>query len=100
MNGQSKSLSQQVKESTVRLVIAIVGLLILRGILSLLPMLRTEPVYTVSWQNSALYGPHSPLLDANFLQSLSDAQVQWLADEIREIAREQRGFFHGSGIRR
>jgi ribosomal protein L40E len=98
MSQNRKLLSQQVTESAVRVAIAIIGLLILRGILSLLPMLRTEPVYTASWQNTVLYGPSSPLLNENFPQGLSDAQLQWLADEIREIEREHQTLLRrGSG---
>jgi ribosomal protein L40E len=90
MNGPSKSLSKQVTESAVRVAIAIIGLLILRGILSLLPMLRTEPVYTAPWQNTALWGPNSPVATDNFWQSISgNDQLQWMVEEAREIEREQ-----------
>jgi hypothetical protein len=83
MNSSNKSLSRQITESAVRVAIAIIGLLILRGILSLLPMLRTEPVYTASWQNG-------PVTRDNFPLALStDDQLQWLQAEAREIEREQ-----------
>lgn len=94
MNSLSKSLSQQVTESAVRVAIAIIGLLILRGILSLLPMLRTEPVYTASWQNVPLYMNPGQTVN-KFWQDLannqlpSNDQFQWLAAEAQEIEREQ-----------
>lgn len=90
MDSPSKSLGQQVTENAVRVAIAIIGLLILRGILSLLPMLRTEPVYAAPWQNTALGGPNSPVTTDNFWQSVSGSdQLQWMVEEAREIEREQ-----------
>ena len=88
MNSSNKSLSRQVTETAVRVAIAIIGLLILRGILSLLPMLRTEPLYTASWQNESLYEP--PNTQGKVWQDIiSNNQFQWLTDEAREIEREQ-----------
>lgn len=89
MTDTNKSLSHQVTESAVRVAIAIIGLLILRGILSLLPMLRTEPVYTASWQNVSLsFGPGGAG-EKVWQELVSNDQYQWLADEIREIQREE-----------
>jgi len=96
MNSPSKSLSQQVTESAVRVVIAIVGLLILRGILSWLPMLRTEPVYTASWQNVPLYMRTPAATGDKVWENLvSNDQLQWLAEEIREIQQEQNIYRNG-----
>jgi hypothetical protein len=50
MKANNASLGSHVAERFVRVVIAIVGLLILRGILSVMPMLRTNPVWAPTFQ--------------------------------------------------
>ena len=59
MNGQSRTVSRLVGEKIVRVSIAIVGLLLLRGILSVMPMLRSEPIYIAS-------SPSPPSVDTVF----------------------------------
>ncbi len=84
----NKSLKQIVTEKFVRIVIVIVGLLVLRGILSVMPMLRNDPIYTVSWRGVPLYRTDTPLTIDAFLGMLSSeqnrTQLQWLADEIQQ----------------
>lgn len=83
MTVATRTLGQQVTERIVRVAIAVVGLLILRGVLSLMPMLRSNPVYTASWHGVSFYDLKNPRSPQDIWQALSDAQVQALLEEIQ-----------------
>ncbi|MGH9775632.1 MAG: zinc ribbon domain-containing protein [Candidatus Acidiferrales bacterium] len=87
MNASNPSLGHQVAERLVRTSIAIMGLLILRGILSLLPMLRTNPVYVASVLGAA-FDPQSLANPDQLHLSLTQAQIQALEEEFQKLQRQ------------
>jgi len=81
MTGEVKSFGQQVTEKVVRVGIAIIGLLVLRGILSVMPMLRNEPIYTVTFPGVSALDTQNPLYWQQVLQAMSQPQLQGLIAE-------------------
>jgi len=88
MTGEVKGLGQQVTERVVRVGIAVIGLLVLRGILSVMPMLRNEPIYTVTLPGVSV-NMQDPLFWQQVQRAWSDPQIQALfADAQRQAFTE------------
>lgn len=89
MNARA-SLGQQIAERFVRVSIAIVGLLVLRGILSMLPMLREDPVWTPNFQptnvQSILQQYPIPNLYAQAIQDILQSMVDPTGHPLRQDA--------------
>jgi len=87
MNGAGTTLGRQVGEKFVRVCIGVVGLLILRGILSVMPVLRTEPVYFYSpsqADQSALLSQWAAQWPAYAQYGLTQAQLEQIFDQLRQ----------------
>lgn len=69
------TLSHRIAEASVRMGIAIVGLLVLRGIVSVMPMLRTEPIYGASVLGIPSADPQNPLSQDQLQRALTAGQL-------------------------
>jgi hypothetical protein len=79
----ARTLGSRIGETSVRIGIAIVGLLVLRGIVSVIPMLRTQPIYTAS-----IMSPQGQLNLQNLgqLQAVTAASLQALFQDAQRTA--------------
>jgi|HubBroStandDraft_5_1064220.scaffolds.fasta_scaffold04127_6 hypothetical protein len=82
MTSETKTFGQQVAEKIVRVSIVIIGLLVLRGILSVMPMLRSAPVY-VAVPGVSMLDPQNPLFVEQMRQGLVDPKVQAIISQLQ-----------------